>query len=529
MRRLVLLVALGAGFASAAQPATAQELVQFPGPGQSFNQPFYVTGEPGVPSRIYVVEAAGRIRLVSSGVVQGTSFLDINTEVWDRAEGSCECGMFSMAFAPDYATSGRFYVFFTRDVDQGVHELVIKEFRRTTDPNNIDEATGRDVLVIPHPNADNHNGGQLQFGPDGLLYISAGDGGNTPQNGQSTSTLLGKILRIDPVDPPGSPTYSIPASNPFVGVAGADEIYSYGLRNPYRFSFDRLTGDLIIGDVGAGSLEEIDFAPNGGGLGANFGWTCFEGTSVHSTSGSCNPLPANHTPPVLEYPNPAVGSAADGGFVVRDTALPSLLGRYVYADTFDALNNQIRSAQLIPGDAVGDAPTGLTANFVVSFGEDACGHIYVAHGGNTVSRIEPTSGPLPCAPQVVPGTPTAPVTPVQAQGDARGPGLSIDARGGRRAGARGEVTVVVGCDERCVVNGGGGIVMPRTDIGLDPDALSLTAGVPGALHLDLSRREAKRLLGELRDGGRAKAKLELTAVDGAGNQTVAERSIKQKR
>jgi glucose/arabinose dehydrogenase len=527
MRRLVLLaVAAVAAVAYAAQPAAAQRLVQFPGPSQGFNQPFYVTGEPGNPSRIYVVEGAGRIRLVSNGTTQATPFLDINAEVWDRsaAEGSCECGMFSMAFAPDYATSGLLYVFFTRDVpDPGVHELVIKEFRRMADPDNIDEVgTGRDVLVIRHPNADNHNGGQLQFGPDGLLYISTGDGGGgQAANGQLTTTMLGKILRINPADPPGIPTYSIPAGNPFVDGPGgkADEIYSYGLRNPYRFSFDRLTGDLAIGDVGEVSREEIDFVPNGGGLGANFGWACFEGTQA---TGQCASLPANHTPPVLEYTRAGFTAAVNGGYVVRDQTLPSLLGRYLYADTFNALSNRIFSAQLFPGGSSGNAPTGLTANFVVSFGEDACGHIYVAHG-NTVSRIQQTSGAPACQPQ------TVLLPPPQVQGDTRGPGLSVDASKGRRAGARGEVILLVGCDEACAVQGDGAVVLPGKDIGLDQASVSLAAGIPGALRLDLSGKEARRLRAALLDHEKAKAKVELTAADAVGNVSAAERKIKQKR
>jgi len=315
-----------------------------------------------------------------------------------------------------------------------------------------------------------------------------------------------------------------------VGVAGADEIYSYGLRNPYRFSFDRLTGDLTIGDVGADSREEIDFVSKGGGLGTNFGWRCFEGNLQVSTTGACTPPLANYVPPVIDYVNPPTsGAAVNGGFVVRDTTLPSLLGRYLYADSFGALSNQIRSAVLFPGGASGDSPTGLTARNVFSFGEDACGHIYVAHGGSTVSRIEPTSGPFPCAPQTVPETPTTPATPVQPQGDARGPDLSVDARGGRRAAVRGELLAIVVCDERCAVKGGGAIVMPGKDIGLDSGALSLAGGIPGTLRLDLSAQEAKRLLRQLRDGGKAKAGVDVTATDEAGNTSTAVRRIKQKR
>src|SRR5262245_11542459 len=185
---------------------------------------------------------------------------------------------------------------------------------------------------------------------------------------------------------------------------GADEIYSYGLRNPYRFSFDRLTGDLTIGDVGQASREEIDFAASGAGNGANFGWNCFEGSQPYA--GGCTPPPANHTPPVLEYPHPDTGSAAvNGGYVIRDGALPSLLGRYIYADTYDVFGSELRTAKLFPGGSSGDSGLGLFATTVVSFGEDACAHIYVASFGGAVYRLEPNSGPFPCIPQIPPPLP----------------------------------------------------------------------------------------------------------------------------
>jgi Ca2+-binding RTX toxin-like protein len=263
------------------------------------------------------------------------------------------------------------------------------------------------VLEIPHVETDFHNGGQLQFGPDGLLYISVGDGG--PQgdpngNAQSTMTRLGKLLRINPVGTlPGE--YSVPADNPFAGATpGADEIYAYGLRNPWRFSFDRLTGDLTIGDVGQSSWEEIDFVPRGGGRGANFGWNCFEGTEpFDGAASSCTPPPPNHIPPMLQYANPLVGSASvNGGYVIRDGALPSLLGLYIYADTYDVFVGELRTVQLSAGGSSGDAGLGVFASNVVSFGEDACAHIYVAAIGGTVYRLEPTSGPFPCMPQTAP-------------------------------------------------------------------------------------------------------------------------------
>jgi glucose/arabinose dehydrogenase len=514
MRRAGLLTASIALFLLASAQASAQSVQLVPFGGQTYASPFYVTGEPGDPSRVYVVEGAGRIRLVINGATQATAFLDINSQVFDQNEGGCECGIFSMAFAPDYATSGLFYVFYTRDASPGAHVLRIEEFKRSAaNPDLADPATRRIVLEIPHLNASNHNGGQLQFGPDGLLYISTGDGGiGQSANGQSTAVLLGKILRIDPAGTnPGE--YSIPADNPFVGAAGADEIYSYGLRNPYRFSFDRLTGDLTIGDVGAGTREEVDFVPIGGGRGANFGWSCFEGSQP---TGQCGTPPANHTPPVLDYTRVGSNAAVNGGYVVRDGTLPSLLGRYLYADTFDALSDQIHSALLFPGGASGNAPTGLTASFVVSFGEDACGHVYVAHG-NTVSRIQPSAGAPACQPQTV-------LPPPDAGGGAPGLALNVDLRKARRGAARREVTVIVSCDSACSAHAEGRISLRGRDIGLDPDDAALPLGVPGALDLGLSGKGARRLRGALAEGRRAVARIELLATGGGGTATVKKKA-----
>ncbi|MGH2924112.1 MAG: PQQ-dependent sugar dehydrogenase [Solirubrobacterales bacterium] len=254
---------LALAIAAVAAPASYAQLQLVPFGGGAFSAPYHVAGDPTDPGRVFVAEQAGRIRLVENGVTRATPFLDINTDVLagnELATGSCECGLFSVAFAPDYAMSGRFYVYYTRNFGpltnaQPFHDLVIEEFRRSAaNPDVADPSTRRVVLVIPHRANSNHNGGQLQFGPDGHLYLATGDGGggNDPaNNAQNLSSLLGKLLRIDPVDPPGAPAYSIPPDNPFAGPAsGADEIYAYGLRNPYRFSFDRLTGDLVIGDVG---------------------------------------------------------------------------------------------------------------------------------------------------------------------------------------------------------------------------------------------------------------------------------------
>ena len=412
LRTLIVGLAAATSLLIAAAPAAAQSVQLVPFGGQTFNQPFYVTGAPGDPSQVFVDEARGTIRLIKNGVTQPTPFLDISSDVY-RGSGCyySDCGLFSMALAPDYATSGLFYVFYTRaPTGTEAFDLRIEEFRRSADPDVADPASGRIVLEIPRENLPGggtptagHNAGQLQFGPDGLLYISVGDGdccADPAGNGQNTAVLDGKLLRIDPTGTsPGE--YSIPADNPFAGATpGRDEIYAYGLRNPYRFSFDRLTGDLTLGDVGEGAWEEVDFMPRGTGLGANFGWDCFEGNHVFflAPSSCTSSPPANPTPPVLEYAhstNPRGPASVMGGYVIRDGGLPSLLGRYIYADTFNTLGGQLHTAQLSAGSSSGDSALGVSASHVVSFGEDACAHIYVASIDGPVYRLEPTSGPFP--------------------------------------------------------------------------------------------------------------------------------------
>ena len=308
MRRRAIIVGLAMAVALliAAAPASAQSVKLAPFGGQTFSSPYYVTGAPGDPSRVFVVEGTGTIRLVKNGITQPTPFLNISSDVY-RGSGCFynDCGLFSMALAPDYATSGLFYVFYTRaPTGTEAFDLRIEEFRRSAaNPDVADPASGRIVLEIPRENLPGgdptagHNGGQLQFGPDGLLYISVGDGdccADPSGNGQNTGTLNGKLLRINPAGTMPF-QYSSPADNPFAGATpGRDEIYAYGLRNPYRFSFDRLTGDLTIGDVGEGAWEEVDFMPRGTGLGANFGWNCFEGKHVFfmaPPSCTTSPLP----------------------------------------------------------------------------------------------------------------------------------------------------------------------------------------------------------------------------------------------
>ena len=349
----------------------------------SFTQPIFVTSDPANPDRLFVVQREGQIKEVKGGAV--STFADL-TSVVQCCES--ERGLLSVALAPDFPQSGLLYVDYTGK--DGPGNLHVAELKAGGDGAPLSSL--RNVITIPHSQAANHNGGQLQFGPDGDLYISTGDGGSTPQNGQDTSSLLGKILRIDPRQS-GSQPYTVPSSNPFVGGPGADEIWAYGLRNPYRFSFDRANGNLLIGDVGQNSYEEVDLAPasQGGGRGLNFGWASCEGYHNYP-SGSLGCTLPGHTDPIFEYPHGFGLCAITGGYVVRDPSLGDLYGRYVWADY---CVGQLDS--LVPGlpAASGNRYEGTTFANPVSFGEDSCGRVYVVEQGGNVFRFT-GSGGLAC-------------------------------------------------------------------------------------------------------------------------------------
>jgi glucose/arabinose dehydrogenase len=502
MRKTALLTATFALVLFGASSASAQSVQLVPFGGEEFSSPTYVAAPPGDSTRVFVVENGGGIRLVKNGVAQGASFLDINSDVLDFIERpTCECGLYSMAFAPDYATSGRFYVYYTHDIDPGLYTLRIEEFKRSaSNPDLADPGSGRIVLDIPVFVGDDRNGGQLQFGPDKRLYAAIGDGNSSSDVGgtdpQDPGSLLGKLLRIDP--------------------NGPVQIYSSGLRNPYRFSFDRSTGDLTLGDVGQNSWEELNFKPEGAASGANFGWDCFEGHEVFS---GCS-VP-NHSPPVLVYPNSGSGTAVNGGYVIRDSALPTLRGRYIYADTFDGLGGQIHTVVLGPGGASGDGPVGLSAELVVSFGQDACGHIYVATLGGTVFRLEPTSGGFPCK--------LAPV-------------LTVFKKSARRAARKGAVVIRALCDEDCdltaqatiLLKGGGEASSAKRGrkgrgIRAKVTRTRLQLGQKTKLKLDLSKKRTKLLRKALARERKAVAKIKVSATGGGGGTATVKRRVKQRR
>jgi glucose/arabinose dehydrogenase len=343
----------------------------------SFKLPLYVAQPPGESEDLYVVEKEGRVIVVDNGSPRPEPFLDLRGEV---STGS-EQGLLSIAFAPNYDESGRFYVDFT---DRS-GDTRIQEFRRDEDdPLRADPSTRRELLRIEQP-FENHNGGLLLLGPDDLLYVGTGDGGSAGDpmtNGQDLSTLLGKILRIDPEPAAGDP-YRVPGSNPFVDEEGArGEIYSYGLRNPWRFSFDRENGALSIGDVGQDSLEEIDLVRRGAGRGANFGWSAFEGDERFDESQEA----PGAIPPVLTYPL-TEACAVTGGYVVRDERLRSLYGRYLYADfCVGELRSFTTDPRPRPGD---DRALGPSVPQLSSFGEDNRGRVYAVSLNGPVYRLDP--------------------------------------------------------------------------------------------------------------------------------------------
>jgi glucose/arabinose dehydrogenase len=345
----------------------------------TFSAPVYVAQPRGERRRMFVVEQTGRIRVVRDGRVLGAPFLDLSSKVVAGGEQ----GLLGLAFAPDYATSGRFYVDYT---DRNGDTRIV-EYRRGTSPDRADPDSARQLIFQDQPES-NHNGGQLAFGPDGLLYVGLGDGGGgydqhgTIGNGQSLGTLLGKILRIDPRASGGRP-YGIPRENPFVGRRGAKPaIYAWGLRNPWRFSFDRANGDLTIGDVGQDRIEEIDFRARGTGRGANFGWRAWEGRSRIDPGLRV----AHDVKPVLQYTHDRGGCSVTGGYVIRDPRLRALAGRYVYGD-FCA--GDLFTARLRQGGASGRRALGLHVGSLSSFGEDDAGRVYVTSLDGPVYRLDP--------------------------------------------------------------------------------------------------------------------------------------------
>ena len=332
---------------------------------------------PAGDDRLFVVEKGGAVRIVKNGALLATPFLDLAGQLSTEREE----GLLGLAFAPDYASSRRFFVHYTH-VSGDIH---VSRFQASSDPDRADPASETVLLTIDHPGSS-HNGGQVLFGPDGFLYIAVGDGGSRDGNdsgrGQSLSDLLGNILRIDVAS--GEP-YISPPDNPFVTTAGArPEIWSYGLRNPWRFSFDRLTGDLYIADVGEQRWEEVNVsaASEGAGRGANYGWSTVEGTDCMHEEG-CDQ--AGLVPPVHKYDHDS-GCSITGGYVYRGNGVPALQGQYVYADFCEGW---VRSFRFEGGSAVDDRewPALRPGRGITSVGEDAQGELYLLTEDGRVLKI----------------------------------------------------------------------------------------------------------------------------------------------
>jgi hypothetical protein len=343
----------------------------------SFSTPTYAAAPAGEPGRVFVTEKGGRVRLIVDGTVRTAPFLDL-TDITRSSDS--ERGLLSIAFAPDYATSGKFYVYLTARDPLG--EIQVWEFKRSAgDPNTADRSSGRLLIGIPHTDAANHNGGTVQVGPDGKVWLATGDGGgahNQYGHAQDDGSRLGKLLRLDP---------AVPAQVEQLGR---------GLRNPFRFSFAP-DGTIVIADVGQGLWEEIDV-----GVAANYGWPCREGAHDYRSDPGCDGIAT--TDPVVEKSHSPDGFCAIvGGVVVRDPGLPSLDGRYLYGDN---CNPALRSVNLSAPNT--DAAVGLNVPSLAGIGEDACGRVLVVSLGGAVSRLQ-DGVPTPC--EVVTPTPTPTATP----------------------------------------------------------------------------------------------------------------------
>ncbi len=356
-------------------PVTSINLVPV---ANGFVKPVYLTHAGD--DRLFLVEQDGTIRIIQDGAILPQPFLNIDSLVGSTES---EQGLLSMAFHPEYGENGRFFIYYT---DNNGGTVVARYQVSTDDPNQADPNSALVLLTLPQPYG-NHNGGQLKFGPDGYLYVGLGDGGSANDPllaGQDKSVLLGKLLRLD-VDFNES-GYAVPAANPFVNDEGArNEIWAYGLRNPWRFSFDRLTGDLYIADVGQNIWEEIDFQPAGSTGGENYGWNIMEGTHCFQTE-TCDQT--GLIPPVIDYQHGDGSCSVTGGYVYRGQQYLSLYGNYFYGDY---CSGKVWSLLRQPDGAwVNNQVFRLQGLFISSFGEDVNGELYLlSYGDGVVYQIQP--------------------------------------------------------------------------------------------------------------------------------------------
>jgi glucose/arabinose dehydrogenase len=378
---LVMMLAGSGGPAASAAVSPSRIHLGLTQLATGLSKPLLVTDAGDGSGRLFVLEQTGRIRIIKGGELLATPFLDLSASV----TGGNEQGLLGLAFHPAYRTNGKLYVSYT-DLNG---TSVIREYRvSASDPDRVNGASGRTLLRVRQP-YPNHNGGNIAFGPDGDLYIGFGDGGSAGDPGnraQDLGTLLGKLLRIDVNRRTGSLPYGIPATNPFVGRAGLDQIWAYGLRNPWRWSFDRATGDLWIGDVGQDTWEEVDRAlashARNAGRGLNFGWNVMEAGHCYAPVSAC--ARSGKTLPLTEYAHTNGRCSITGGFVYRGSKFADLVGAYLFADYCSG-----EIWYLDRGAARGTAPTLAldTDGLITSFGQDQAGEIYVTDADGSVYRV----------------------------------------------------------------------------------------------------------------------------------------------
>jgi hypothetical protein len=472
----LLMVALGAA------PAQAALRLQKVG---DFNTPIYVTSAPGDYSRLYVVERAGTIRVVRNGVTLATPFADLRGVVDETGER----GLLSIAFPPDFATSRLLYAYYT----DGSGTLHVDELR-ARDADHADPTYRRVTIQIAHP-ATNHNGGTVAFGPDAYLYLAPGDGANSA-NAPNTASLLGKVLRIDPTPGGG---HRIPAGNPF-----GNEVWSTGLRNPFRFSFDRLSGDLVIGDVGASTTEEIDYAPNSQqrGRGWNYGWPTCEGSYIQGST--TDPCTTGQRPVIDHFQDD--WNTINAGVVVRDPSLPSLYGRLLNGDK---THGHLWSAVLRQPRAVDDRPLPFSLDNVAGFGQDAAGCVYAASLSGGVYRFVENSTAVPC-----------PRPSAVAFSDRVPPRLSVRVPKRQRVRKRHGAIAYARCSEACRVSMSGRLRIGRHSYRLRKTAKRAAAHKRIKLRVRLTRRSSRALRRALKHHRRARVRVALRARDAAGNRSL---------